>query len=170
MNADFVIKALRAGATETQIAQSLNVSPSAVSQFIETNGISEKVRKDSPFQEIDAKLNSIEGTVVTQLEKSLRSPFNKIANDPMKIAQVLKIVNGAKRRSLAEGSTIIDQRTALVQLNLPARAIAQVRKNSQNEVIEVEGRALQTMQSGRLLSKLKGEDDGSSTKAVADLL
>jgi predicted transcriptional regulator len=147
---DFILSALRGGFSETQIAEALNVTVSAVEQLINSHGLRDLAAKNSKFESIDEKLNSIEEKILEGLEKQV-----KFISDPMKLTRMLQVVNGSKRRSLAEGRTLQDNSVRLVQLNLPERVIPQVRLNERNEVIEVNERPLLTMQSGRLLQQLE---------------
>lgn len=147
MNKNYIVQALRSGFSQSQIAQGLGVTQSAISQYVEEHSLLEEVAAQSQFMSIDSKLNKLEEKIVDKLGTSMQFAVM----DPMKWAGLLKIVNGAKRRSLSEGRPILEGGAQLVTLNLPERMHLQVRRNAHNEVIEVEGRVLQTLPAGKLV-------------------
>lgn len=146
MDRNFVVTALRNGFSDSQIAQSLGVTQSAVAQAIESYGLKEIAAQNSKFESIDAGLNDLEELVV----KKLKTSMGFAVLTPMQLASILRTVNGAKRRSGGEGGPNIGIHTQLVNLNLPQRREVAVTKSALNEVIEVEGRVLQTLPSGKL--------------------
>lgn len=152
MDRNYVIAALKSGFEISQIAAGLGVTASAVSQLIEAENLQGIAAQNSKFAELDNQYNSLEEKVIKQLDRSL----NIVATEPTKLANILRILNGAKRRSLSEGQTIVNHNDVrFVQLNLPARAIPKVVKNANNEIIEVEGRVLSTMPSNLVQKKLE---------------
>lgn len=167
MDTNYIVAALKSGFTGTQIAEGLGVSASAVAQHIEKNNLAQLAAENSKFQAIDDDLNEIESMVASKLKKSLKLAVLQ----PMQLARLLQIVNGTKRRSLAEGKQVIDQTNVrLVQLNFTPRANPQVVKNARNEVIEVSGRSLQTLPSGKLAEKLERKEishDSQSEKKIS---
>jgi predicted transcriptional regulator len=171
----FLISALRSGFSESQIADALGVTQSAVSQVINAYNLREVAAKNSKFESIDTKLNSIEEAILTKLEKSV-----KFVEDPMKLTRILTAVNGAKRRSLAEGNSLPTDGARLVQLNLPERMTLTVNLNANNEVIGVNGRDLLTANPVKVLDaarevnhelqRLPGPNRPEPPQTVADLL
>lgn len=147
MNDQYIISALKAGFGVSQIAAGLGVTPSAVSQRIDENGLKDLAVQNSKFKEIDEAYNDIESTVLKKLQKSMQ--YSVLT--PMQACQLLRTVNGAKRRSLSEGQQIVNQNNVqLVQLNLPERHMPKVTLSDKKEVLEVNGRLLQTLPSGQL--------------------
>lgn len=178
INLSYIVSALKSGFTETAIAGGLGCSVSAVSQAIEEHQLKALAAENSRFKNIDEKYNKLEEKALEKLEKGLE--FAVL--NPIQACRVINTLNSAKRRSLSEGQTILNQNnTQLVQLNLPERYAPKVVKNDQNEVIEVNDRVYNTMPS----SKLDGLQDSrtklarnkelkyepvSDKKAVADYL
>ena len=170
---DSVVAALRAGFSNTQIASSFGVTDSAVTQFIESHNLQHIAAQNSKFQVIDDKLNDLEGVVLTKLANSMKLAIL----DPIKLAAVYKVLNGARRRSLSEGSTINNfNQVRLVSLNLPQHVQVSVGMNARNEVIEVDGRAINTMPAGKLVElagvKTRGAltNDKSRISNIADII
>lgn len=158
---DQLVKAVAAGFSDSEIAEHLGVTPSAISQAITKYEVREAaaiLNKGSRFESIDDSLNDIEEIVTKKLRESVL-----MMADPMKMLQVLRVVNGAKRRSLAEGQQP-NQVNNIAILNLPERATVQYTKNEQNEVIEIDGRPMITMQAGRLLQHVK--ESQKTTKSL----
>jgi hypothetical protein len=95
----------------------------------------------------------------------------------MIISAVYKVLNSAKRRSLAEGQTIQNiNNVRLVSINLPKHVEVKVGLNSRNEVIEVEGRSINTLPAGKLVemtqstSKIKGNLSNATKASIAEIL
>lgn len=145
----FVLAALKNGHTESAIAAHLGVTQSAVSQYIDAHNLREIASTNSRFAQIDRKLDNVEEKVLNNLDKVVGTIY-----DPMKLTKILSVVNGAKRRSLAEGQQIVNNTTnvRLVNLTLPERALLRITKNAQNEVIAVGERNLTTIPAGKLSS------------------
>jgi predicted transcriptional regulator len=166
---DSVVAALRAGFSNSQIASSFGVTDSAVTQFIESHNLQHIAAQNSKFQAIDDKLNSLEETVLDKLGNSMRLAVL----DPIKLAAVYKVLNGARRRSLSEGNTINNfNQIRLVSLNLPQHVQVSVGMSAKNEVIEVDGRAINTMPAGKLveLAGVKTRGSLSHDKNIADII
>lgn len=170
INRDSVIAALRNGFTNTQIAGALGVTDSAVHQFIEENGLAAIAMQNSKFAAIDDKLNSLEDFVLTKLESSMKMAVM----DPIRLAAVYKTLNGAKRRSLAEGQNIQNiNNVRLVNLNLPKHVEVKIGLSARNEVIEVEGRPINTLPAGKLVEMTQVKTRGSMqhvTPNIAEII
>jgi predicted transcriptional regulator len=158
MNPDYIVSALRSGFTESQIAQGLGVTQSAVTQYIEAHSLMDRVGDMRKFENIDNLYNTMEEFALKKLQESSRMAIM----NPMKWAQIVKTLNGAKRRSLSEGRAVLESGATLVQLSLPARLQVEVRKNAQNEVIEVQGRALNTLPAGKLMERIEPKTEDKS--------
>jgi predicted transcriptional regulator len=173
INRDSVVAALRNGFDQAQIAGAMGVTDSAISQFISEHGLAAVAAQNSQFKEHDNKLNALEESVLDKLAKVM----NTAILDPIRLAAVYKTLNGAKRRSLAEGQTIQNiNNVRLVSLNLPRHVEVKVGLNANNEVIEVEGRAINTLPAGKLVemtqltSKIKGSLGNASKPSIAEIL
>lgn len=146
IDSNYVLAALRSGFSEIQIANGLGVTQSAVQQHIEEHGLASMAAQNSKFQNIDSKLLSLEDALLDRLAKRL--PLEVSLSAP-KIAGIYRIINSAKRRSLGEGPNI-QNTNVLVSLNLPARELPKVVVSKNNEVVEVDGRVLQTLPSAKI--------------------
>jgi len=149
---EHLIDAVAAGFTDTQIAESLGVTPSAVAQAIEKYEIrqlAETKLKASKFASIDENLNKVEDMLAKKLVAAAAT-----LEDPLKITRVLQAVNAAKRRSLSEGSASAPQ-TSIAILNLPQRMSVHVVKNENNEVVEIDGRPMVTINPNILMQRVQ---------------
>jgi predicted transcriptional regulator len=162
VNRQYIVSALKQGFSQTQIAQGLGVTSSAVHQFVEEHGIAAEVAAQSQFMNIDSKMNDLEERILGKLEASVKHAVM----DPLKWAHLFKIVNGAKRRSLSEGRPVYEGGSTLVALNLPQRMTIEVTRNQQNEVIEVQGRALHTLPAGKLVEYADKQAPQVASKSV----
>lgn len=148
---DYIVSALKSGFDDSQIAAALGVTQSAVAQLIDAHNLRDLAARNSRFTSIDEKLNNIEESALTGLEKQV-----KYMTDPMKLLKVVTGINSAKRRSLAEGGTITNNNNVqLVQVQLPAHLKVDIKLNAQNQVVAVDDRELTTMQSGKLLKTME---------------
>lgn len=173
INKDSVIAALRNGFDQTQIAGAMGVTDSAISQFIAEHGLAAVAAQNSQFKEHDNKLNALEEAVLDKLGKVMQTAIL----DPIRLSAVYKVLNSAKRRSLAEGQTIQNiNNVRLVSINLPKHVEVKVGLNSRNEVIEVEGRSINTLPAGKLVemtqstSKIKGNLSHAAKATIAEIL
>jgi predicted transcriptional regulator len=172
INPETVVACLRNGFSESQIASSLNVTQSAISQFIQEHGLQSIAAQNSKFETMDSKLNDLEDCILDKLSQTLKYTVLP----PMHLAKIYQTVNSAKRRSMNDGAVIHNHNNVnLVQLNLPTHVKVKVGINSRNEVIDIEGRAITSLPSGKLaeLNKEKAGDfnlskilDSSSVEAI----
>lgn len=147
LSSNYIVSALKSGFTISQIAQGLGCTPSAIEQRIDAEGLKEIASENSRFKNIDEMYNRLEEKALKKLDDNLQ--FAVL--NPIQACRVITTLNNAKRRSLSEGQTILNQNnTALVQLNLPKRHQPKVIKNDNNEVIEVNERVYQTLPSAQL--------------------
>lgn len=158
INAEYVTSCIRAGFQDSQIAQACGVTQSAVAQYIEEHKLREAAGVHQKFQDIDDTLNDIELLVAKRLKQAIALEVN-----PMKLAHVLRTVNGAKRRSLSEGQPLPGS-AAIVRLELPKHMQLRIQHNAQNEVIAVEDQNLRTFQAGRLLEHVTKHNPASNTQ------
>ena len=127
------------------------------------------VRKNS-----DDKMDYLESIALEKLELAMAFEM-----DPLKLLKIFQSLNSAKRRSEGEGkpatSTTIHAET-VVQLQMPARMLKEMaspdfQTNSNNEVIEVSGRAMATATNTQVLAQLKERQktDLSRTPEIEDI-
>ena len=153
---DRIVEMLAAGVKPTNIAAAVGVTDSYVSQVAEEckdHILAARAKRTEQHIEHDLTLDTVEDRALAKLGRVLDT-----VTDPMKLAGVFKVLNGAKRRheSLANHQTS----APVVEISLPAMAKVAIKMSSQNQVIEVEGRSMLTMQAmnvEKLLDKRKEE-------------
>jgi len=146
------------GVNAESVAAALGVTPSYISTLIAdeeftTQLVTLKYEKLSKHNERDDKYNSIEDKLLEQLE-SLRPLMMR----PMEVLRAIQVVNAAKRRGAASPDSIVNKQ-ALVQLTMPIQLVQKFTTNINNQVVEVEGQELVTIDSKSLLSKIGRTDD-----------
>ncbi len=132
-----ITECLNKGFSNSQIASALGVTPSAVTQIIEEHNIVKQ--PGAIYTSIDDKLNNVEELLVSKLESKLKS-INSQLNE-VQIGNLLKTVNSCKRRSnpLEVPNGNINQ---IVQIRLPTYVVKNIIVNSQNELVEIDGKPL----------------------------
>lgn len=150
---DRAITLLGQGVPTSAVALTLGVEPSAISQLLAQEDFAAEVNKLkfvalSKHAEHDARLNTVEETVVRKLEDNL-----VYMTKPMELVKTLQIVNAAKRRSY-QSEEPVTQRNTIVQLVLPQLIVNKFIANIHNQVIQVGEQSLLTMQSSKLAGML----------------
>lgn len=145
----YIEQALGKGFSASQIANALATTESSVSQLISTYNI--KVGTASKkATELDDIYDDLEHKTAALLGKSL----TVCELDPVRLSMVLSRLNSLKRRSYGEGQGVTGGAAgALVALQLPqqiARAPA-VALSARNEIIEIDGRTIATIDRNRLI-------------------
>lgn len=145
---DYIKNSLALNFTQTQIAKGLGISESAVSQLISTYNIEVKGSSSKVAAQLDNLFDEIELNAAQKLQKALAV----CDLDPVRLAAVLSRVNGLKRRSHGEGQGVLSKTAELVQLELPQHLTSHVNvvRSPQNEIIEIEGRAVTTIDRSKL--------------------
>lgn len=147
---------LGSGISNELVATTLGCDPSYISQLMSQDDFREaviKLRMQSltAATERDRKIDSIEDQLITQLEATVQYLVK-----PTEIARTFMMVNAAKRRGVpSHESTIINNN--IVNLQIPTVVLKQFQRNGLNEVVEVEGRPLITINSAELLRKVAQE-------------
>lgn len=100
--------------------------------------------------QLDASYDNLELSLLRKLERSVT-----FLTKPEEISRILTRINTAKRRAgpLQPGAN--PAAGTAVTINMPAVAIGKLVVSKQNEVIEVDGRALRTMPSAGLQNLLE---------------
>lgn len=153
LDSAYITNCLAGGFTVTQIADSLGVTPSAVTQHAQAAGLYEKVaelmgRRQKQAASIDERLANIEERAAKALEASIT-----MIADPMKLVRILQVVNAAKRRSIPEQQQVAS--SAPVVLNLPSHITANFHFNAQNEAVAIGERPLVTLPATEAAKMLK---------------
>lgn len=154
------------GVNAESVSSALGVTPSYISTLIADPEFSEQLvaRRYESLQkhnERDASYDAIEDKLLKQLE-SLRPLMMR----PMEVLRAIQVVNAAKRRGSSAPESIVNQQ-ALVQLSMPVTLIQKFTTNSNNQVVEVEGQQLVTIDPKALLSKIGRKDDYQQVTAVS---
>lgn len=139
----YIEQALAKGFNAAQIANGLGITESAVSQLISTYDIKVGASSKKAAQ-LDDMYDDLEHKAAVALGKALAV----CELDPVRLSVVLSRVNGLKRRSYGEGQGVTGGAAGqLVQLQLPQhiRQTPAVKLSSNNEIIEIEGRTIATI-------------------------
>lgn len=165
------LELLGAGLPAVTVAQSCGVSESYISQLLSDPEFLSLV-VDKKFQALqkhnkrDDKYDELEDKVLKQLESQLSMIF-----DPMKLAKVLQVLNGAKRRG-ATNPDIASPTSQVVQLILPTVIMERfaVKKTVDNQIIEAGEQKLITMQSGTLMEKIRSRNQNGESNENPQLV
>lgn len=172
------LELLGSGISPVVVATTLGITESAVSQWLAQKEFAEQVtaRRFSSLQKHasrDAKWDEIEDKLLQKMDDLI--PF---MYKPMEVFRALQLANAAKRRgpSAPENTHIAN---TVVNLSIPVQILQRFTKNSDNQVIEVEGsvqeqqpkpsrQSLVTIDSNSLLalkaSRNSGEIDDATPK------
>lgn len=178
-------EALAQGQKQRDIAKQLGVTESAVSQQVKqlkqaapapaatgssastATGAPAVTGAASPAQQIDTAYENVELKLVQRLEQQLDTGF--LAMSSKELLQAIRTINGTKRRTGAEGlpqGTNITQNNTMVSLQMPARIRHQVIKNVNNEIIEVDGKTLLTVDPTQLSRLNQERKDATDAQAL----
>lgn len=154
--------------TQADVAAVLNISPSYVSQIVNTPDFQtqlSKIKVESLVAETahDTKLSTTESKALTKLEQML-----DYVSKPLEAAKIFQVLNAAKRRgaSEAEQQTVINSQNTVVMLQLPTIIKQKFTTNSNNEVVQIGDRPMVTMDSQLLLAKTKEKDNDQATNTT----
>lgn len=148
-----ILDLLGAGVPQVQVATAVGVDESYVSQLMAEDwfrGAVQERRAAHAVESIehDEKIDSIERRAWERIDKLLPLETNL-----MKLLKVAQVANAAKRKSeVAVAST---QPATIVNIALPQSALVQFKMTSDKQVIEIEGRSMNTMPSHVVQSKLR---------------
>lgn len=131
------MKLLGQGIAPVMVASTLGVSESLVSQFMSEERFAAEVTrlKLGALQKqtaVDNKYLQAEDMLADKLLKSIPMMTN-----PLTILKGIQVINGTKRRGVAD-SGVINQQTQIVQLVLPGAFAAKFVTNAQNQIVEVQ--------------------------------
>lgn len=147
------LKLLGDGFAPEQVASAIGVSPSRISQLLSDENFSQEVanlryQNLAAHTDRDSRYDKLEDKLLQKLEASLSMLF-----DPMKIAKLLQVINGAKRRGVSSQEQIQTAQT-VVQLNMPTQIFQKFVTNVNNQVIQAGSQELITVQSGKMAELL----------------
>jgi hypothetical protein len=154
-----ILEFLSDGLKPSVVASALGISESYISQLLSSEEFSKELREKK-----EGKLTELVSTDKTydRLEQSLQESLERMIpfmTNPSHVIRALQVTNSAIRKSIPSlsGSQTIN---TLVQINLPESAKVKFTMNSENQVIEVEGRPLATLPTNEL------DLDSSSAKDI----
>lgn len=152
---NFLVQALRSGHSIEDIANLLNVTTDAVEEVITSYGLRSLATKAQQYTSIDSKYDNLEDEVLTRLTKSLNS--NLVPLSPLEYTRILGTLNAARRKTqgLQEVSNANGNQPRLVHITLPERLEVQIKLNSLNQIVEVDGRQIETKHSVELVKDLE---------------
>lgn len=155
------LKLLGDGFLPAQVAAAIGVSESRISQLLSDESFSQQVaalryKTLAAHTDRDSRYDSLEDALLKKLEGSLSMLF-----DPMKIAKLLQVINGAKRRGVSAPEQIQTSQT-VVQLNMPTQIYQQFVTNVNNQVIKAGAQELITVQSGKMNELLSASRPSAS--------
>lgn len=141
---------LGAGISPAQVASTLGVTESLISQLVSKEGFAAELAriKTESLQKHNArdlKYDSLEDSLLDKLEKNIGMMYK-----PHDILKAIQVVNGAKRRGTSTAEAVIAQQN-IVQIVLPTKVIQTFTSNAQNQVVQAGNQSLTTIQSGELL-------------------
>lgn len=164
---------LASGITPSKVAEICDVDPSRISQLMDSPAFKEqlseaKFDQATKYTSIDQKLNNLEETVIDGLANTIGMVL-----DPLKLARVLQVVNGAKRRGTALLGDGLDH-VPIVSLTLPTKIVNNFVVNQVNQVVQAGGEDLITIQPSQmkeLLNEQKSRiaNEQTNTKISAAL-
>lgn len=145
------------GFSTEQVAAHLQVPVQAFEELLTNDpALQEDVERFQRYKTIDNNLDRAEERVTKQLMLSVQ-----FETDVGKLSRALTAINSARRRSLGESlaGVVNNTQVNVVQLRLPRRMETSFVKNSQAEVVEVDGSKLLSMPAQQLLRQIKERED-----------
>jgi hypothetical protein len=149
----------RTSMSNVEIAATLGVTPAAISQFKTDPEFIKEIEEAKLVANLgairrDETINRIEDRVLAKLEKSVDFIFK-----PLELVKVAQVVNGLQRRSQRTGTLPGEGNgdQTIVNINLPANTgsiAVSVKLNTNNEIVEVGGRVMQTLPTSQVLAEL----------------
>lgn len=159
---------LAAGVAPTIAASAAGCEPSYVSQLLDNEAFKQELYKLSAKElekdlEHDTKIEDVEA-------KALKAIADRLAfvRTPMEAAKIFSILNNAKKRTAVPTNPMDAGGLSTVTFTLPRAALKSIelRMNSQQQVIEVEGRTMAPLPSSQLPAVLAARN---AAKAAAPL-
>jgi predicted transcriptional regulator len=151
------------GMKPIQVAQVLGCSPSLIAQYMSEQDFAEQVRQlqlQSSYSQAlrDERLNKLEDMAIDAVEASMQN--YKGLTKPEVALTILKTLNGLQRRApvLSAGVVDADKSAGTVSISLPEfmqNAVVNIQVNTSNEVVEVNGRKMLTMNSANVMKELE---------------
>lgn len=150
-----IVELACAGVPNVIIARTVGCDPSYVTQVLSTEEAQEEVtlaraERAAEGLEHDSKIEAAEKIALDRVHSLL--PHQ---TDVMKVTQVFKVLNAAKRSNDHGMLPTAAQAGATVTLHLPEAAQIHFKLTTDQQVIEVAGRSMVPMQSQNVAQRLK---------------
>lgn len=145
-------KLLARGASRTDAATALGITPSAVTQLKQAHPTPEQEAQLARSSALDEKYDEIEDMLLTQLKRTVPALLR-----PGEIARTLQIINSAKRRGVAASAETAP--THILSLNLPVAIQNRFVLNSSNQVVSAGAQDLVTIPSASVPKLLEAKHD-----------
>lgn len=164
---DRILALLGNGVNPSATAAAVGCDPSYITALLKDDAFASEVaaRRSTSLMaatERDNKWDSLEDKLLAKLEDLL--PFMM---RPMEVVKALAAVNSAKRRGV--GANESQQVTNIVVLQLPSVIKQRFQLNDRQEVVEVDGRTLLTIDGAQLLKGLKDGTSNHRQLATAEI-
>lgn len=153
-NAGRALEMLGNGLPPNVVASALGISDSYISQLLGEESFSMQVtaKRYTTLQAAtsrDRGYDDIEDALIAKMKELLPLMYK-----PMEVLRAITVINAAKRRGAdAPDNTVIHQ--TVVQLTLPQAITAKFVTNVNNQVVEVDSKALITIEASQLTHKLQ---------------
>jgi len=149
---DKALELLGAGVNAEQVAITLGVTASRVSQLLSDTEFSGKVTEIrygalQKHNTRDDSYDRVEDKLLVKLEASIPLMFK-----PGEVLNALKVINSATRRGAANSQQVVATQT-IVNLNLPNVVVQKFATNINNQVIRAGEQELLTIPSNTLLEQ-----------------
>lgn len=148
------VVAATCGVTESRISQLVS-DPEFAAQVAEL-----RFSNLQKHNERDSHYDRIEDSLMKKLEDLL-----PLMMRPMEVLKAIQVINAAKRRGSSAPDQVVQQQT-FINLTIPTQIVQKFQINPQNHVIQAGEQTLVTMQSGSLLSRVKGNSNDSTRVAI----
>jgi hypothetical protein len=149
------LKLLGDGFPNSVVASATGLSDSRVSQLLTDAEFSKQVSELrynnlAKHNDRDAKADSIEDTVLEQLERNI-----SLVHRPLELARIYSIINAGKRRGQSAPDHTVNQQPA-VALVMPTLVIQNFTKSVNNQIVAAGDLSLVTIQPKQLQEKHHG--------------
>ena len=157
---------LGSGISPVQVAASLGVTESRISQLLSEDSFASKVaelRYESlaKHNRRDASYDELEDALIEKMQDVI-----PLMHHPMEILKAIGVINAAKRRGQSTPESIIEKQQ-IINLTIPVQVINKFQTNIQGQVTTIETadsktQNLLTIQSGSLDSLIKEKRNGNT--------
>lgn len=152
---DRILELLGSGLANGVVASTVGCDPALISQLMSQEDFAAKVVELRTTSRLaatkrDRNIDSIEDNLIELLKEQVET---RQIYKPRDVLMAFNVLNKAQRRGNPnqDGLTINNN---VVELTMPVTLVANFTKNTQGEVIEVEGQTMQTMPAQSLLRHL----------------